>query len=264
MKSVAGVFRDRDDAVRGIGRLLAIGVENSRISFLAPEHPDAQFGAVPVVEGEAPGMGPALGAVVGGASGAALGAAAASLLIPGIGPIAAIGFAAAALIAGAGGAVAGAALGDGMEGRLDEGVPIDELFLYEEALRQGRSVVLAIVPAELADSARAELLDAGAESIDAAREMWWSGLRDTEEREYSAAGGDFSRDEPYYRRGFESALRADLRGGSYDQALDRLRIDHPDCYGQECFRRGYERGGSYGRRMRSGGRTEGGGISGDS
>jgi len=256
MKSVAGVFRDRDDAVRGIGRLLAIGVENGRISFLTPEHPSAQLGAVPVVEGEAPGMGPALGAVVGGASGAALGAAAASLLIPGIGPIAAIGFAAAALVAGAGGAVAGAALGDGMEGRLDEGVPIDELFIYEEALRRGRSVVIAIVPADLAETARVELLDAGAESLDAARETWWSGLRDAEQDDYRAAGGDFSGDEPVYRRGFESALRSDLRGSGYDQALDRLRVDNPDCYGEECFRRGYERGSRYYQRMRSG-ETEG-------
>ena len=35
----------------------------------------------------------------------------------------------------------------------------------------------------------------GAESVDAAREEWWIGLRDAEEAEYTRQGGDFRKDE---------------------------------------------------------------------
>jgi hypothetical protein len=245
MKSIAGVFIERDDAVRGVHRLLAVGVESGAISFLTPDHPPEQVDTVPTSEEEGPGIGSALGAVVGGAAGAALGAAALGLIIPGVGPIAAIGFAAAAMIAGAGGAVAGAAVGDQVDDKAGPGLPVDDLFVYEDALRQGRSVVVALVPDELAESVRSELRDAGAETIDAAREQWWRGLRDAERTHYLGSGGDFERDERNYRRGFESALRSDLRGGSFDGALPKLSADNPDCYGEECFRRGYERGSHY-------------------
>ncbi|MDB5034397.1 MAG: hypothetical protein JWQ98_1638 [Chlorobi bacterium] len=245
MKSIAGVFTSRDDAAKAITRLKAVGIHDDQISFLTPEHPDAQISAVPTTEGEAPGMGSALGAVVGGASGAALGAAAASLLIPGVGPIAAIGFAAISLFGGAGGAVAGAAAGENLESKLDHGLPTDELFVYEDALRHGKSVVLVMSDDDLAEAARTELSAAGAESIDAARSSWWGSLRESEAASYRAAGGDFDRDEPVYRRGFERALDGELRGRSYEESIPRLRSTDADCYEQACFRHGYERGASY-------------------
>ena len=260
MKSIAGVFVSRDDAVRGIHRLLAVGVENGAISFLTPEHPPAQVDEVPTAEEEGPGIGSALGAVIGGAAGAALGAAALSLIIPGVGAVAAIGFAAAALIAGAGGAVAGAAVGDQVDEKVGPGLPVDELFVYEDALRQGRSAVVAIVEDEQAETVREELKDAGAESIDAAREQWWMGLRDAEQRHYLAGGGDFERDERNYRRGFESALRSDLRGTSYERSLPALSEGNPDCYQEDCFRRGYERGARYYSALRDGGGSPSGAL----
>ncbi len=89
------------------------------------------------------------------------------------------------------------------------------------------------------------MAQAGAESIDAARESWWVGLRDAEEAEYSVDGGDFGADEPTFGRGFESALHPRARRRSYDEDAERLR----ECYGAECaepaFRRGYERGRRY-------------------
>ena len=90
---------------------------------------------------------------------------------------------------------------------------------------------------------------AGAESLDAARERWWLGLRSAEEEHYRSKGRDFSIDEQCYRRGFEAALHADLRGKSYNAALDELRAR----YGKECketaFQLGYERGLMYHRRQ---------------
>jgi hypothetical protein len=194
-------------------------------------------------------MGNALGGLVGGAMGAAggmtLGAAAASLLVPGVGPIMAAGIVGAALF-GAGGAAAGMAAGGALEDNIAHGLPHDELFVYEDALRQGRTVVIAQLEndAQIYD-VRAALDAAGAESVDAARESWWVGLRDAEDEDYTGQGRDFKADEPYYRRGFEAALHPRLRGASYAESAESLRERYSDAYEHEAFRRGYERGQSY-------------------
>jgi hypothetical protein len=151
-----------------------------------------------------------------------------------------------AAVLGAGGAATGAAVGGSLEDSMARGLPHDELFVYEDALRRGRSVVVAVADDDArADTARGIISQAGAESVDAAREDWWVGLRDAEEAEYTVDGGDFSVDEPVYRKGFESALHPSGRGRSYDEDAARLR----ECFGAECeegaFRHGYERGRRY-------------------
>ena len=106
-----------------------------------PEASLQQIDAVPTEDGEQPGMGKALGGVIGGAMGlAARPAVVASLLLPGVGAVIAIGLGAGTL--GIGGAVAGAAGGGALEGLLTRGLPKDEIFLYEDALRQGRTVII--------------------------------------------------------------------------------------------------------------------------
>jgi hypothetical protein len=216
---------------------------------LTPGASEEKVNAVATTETEQSGMGKALGGVVGGALGASsgmmLGAAAASLLVPGVGPIMATGILGAALF-GAGGAVAGAAAGDELEEGMADGLPKDELFVYEDALRQGRSVVIALAEDDKQHEQARSILDgAGAESINAAREDWWLGLRDDEEAHYSVDGRDFKTDEPVYRRGFESAQHPKARGKSYEEAGDFVS----SCYGDICneppFRSGYERGQNY-------------------
>src|SRR5258705_4300099 len=105
-------------------------------------------GAVPIDDTEQPGMGAAMGGTVGGAmgvaGGASLGAAAASLLVPGVGPVIAGGILGAALL-GVGGTAAGIAAGGALEKELVSGLPHDELYLYEHALREGNSVVIAFI-----------------------------------------------------------------------------------------------------------------------
>jgi len=248
MKSVAGVFVNRDDAVRAINQLVTMGVESKQINFLTPDHPDAQLNAVPTTEGEQPGMGPALGAVVGGASGAAAGLGLVSLLVPGVGAVAGLGLAAMALF-GAGGALAGAAVGDKVESTLDDGLPRDEIFVYEDALRRGRSVVIVLASDDMEESVRTVLESDGAESVDDAREQWWLGIRDAEEQRYTSAGGDFASDEPVYRRGFESSLHHDYRGRSFDDVQAGLAEKHPECVGDECFQEGFQRGEVYRRKL---------------
>jgi hypothetical protein len=182
---------------------------------------------------------------MGVAGGATLGAAAASLLVPGVGPVLAAGIVGAALL-GAGGAASGAAAGAALERHLADGLPHDELYIYEDALRKGRSVVIAFPEdEESAKTTKGVLSQSGAESIDAAREDWWLGLRDSEEENYKAQGRDFRTDEADYRRGFEAALHAKLRGRTYQEATEELTVFVGEGTSDEAFRRGYERGYAY-------------------
>jgi len=255
MRTVAGIFKTREDANRAVENLRLAGVTNEQITVLAPGATEGQVDrAVPTTETEQPGMGKALGGVVGGAMGAAggatLGAAAASLFIPGVGPVLAAGIIGAALL-GAGGAAAGAAGGGSLEDSMATGLPHDELYVYEDALRQGRTVIIVVADTdEQGDAARSVLGQSGAESLDAARESWWVGMRDAEAEEYTGQGGDFTSDESIYRRGFEASLHPMARNASFDEARANLRERHGDVYDADAFRRGYERGRAYHQELR--------------
>ena len=85
----------------------------------------------------------------------------------------------------------------------------------------------------------------GAESVDAAREEWWIGLRDAEREHYTNQGGNFNLDEAKYRLGFESALHPDCRGKSCEDVSARLKAKHGDDSTAPAFRQGYERGQDY-------------------
>jgi hypothetical protein len=258
MKTVAGIFNSRADAERAIENLRQLGLDDERLNLLTPGETPAQVDAeVPTTDTEQPGMGKALGTAVGGALGVAgglhLGAVAATALIPGVGPVLAIGMIGAVLV-GAGGAVAGSKVGEAVEDNIAPELPHDELYVYEDALRQGKTVVIAAADdAEMAERAQTVLVATGAESIDAARESWWVGLRDDEETEYTGQGSDFKTDEQTYRRGFEAALHPRARGTTYDKSADYLRQCYADACEQPAFRRGYERGQSYHEKLRGGG-----------
>lgn len=241
MRTAAGIFASRKEAELVLEKLKDSGFEEKNILMLLPGRPPKQLETVPTEEAEQPGMGKAIGSVVGGAVGLAAGAMLGSLFLPGVGPV---------LIAGGvglGGALAGGAGGDALENLLARGLPKDELFLYEDALRKGRSVVIALSSDdEKLESARRIMAVTGAESIDAAREQWWIGLRDAEAAQYDAAGeGAFSRDEAIYRTGFEAALNPEFRGTSFSAAQTHLRERFPTAWNQEAFRRGYLRGQNY-------------------
>lgn len=248
MEIVTGVFNSRSDAEQVVNQLTSLGVSEERIGLITPDSKtDQRKTSIPVTDSEDSGMGRAMGAAVGGgvgaAGGATLGLAAASLAVPGIGPVIAFGVAGAALL-GLVGAAAGSAIGDQMEEELGEGVPHEDVFMYEDALRHGRSVVIANVEDDQGDRAREIIKNAGAEDIDALREHWWSELRDEERAHYQRDGRDFDRDEATYRQGFQAALHPRHRGKAYTECENDLRT----AYGPEldtCFREGYERGQAY-------------------
>jgi hypothetical protein len=253
MEAVVGILNTKADAERTVERLRGFGIDDVRLNLLTPESPHADIADVPTTETEQPGMGAAMGGVVGGALGAAggmtLGASVASLLVPGVGPVIAIGLAAAALL-GAGGAAAGALAGQSLEESVDTGLPVDELFVYEHELRHGRSVLIVLAEGDPeADQVQAILREEGAESVDGARERWWVGLRDAEKEVYSHRYDNFDEQEEAYRRGFEAALHPSLRKMPFDKAADRVRHTHPDVYDSDSFRYGYDRGHEHYRRL---------------
>src|SRR5262245_37409671 len=220
MKSVVGIFKSRSAGEAVLERLRAIGIEDDKVSLLTPAEHDVS--RIPTTETEQPGMGAALGGVVGGAigagSGMAIGASVASLLVPGVGLVMATGVVGAVLLA-AGGATGGAIAGEAFEDAMSNGLPVDELFVYEHALKQGRTVVIAFAKDDAqASLARKIMQSAGAESIDGARHRWWVGLRDVESEEYSGDEAEFESNEHAYRRGFETALHPAVRGRSFDQS----------------------------------------------
>jgi hypothetical protein len=253
MEVVTGVFESRADAERAVNQLRSLGISQDKIGLITPDsRPENVEQGVPVTDTEEPGMGRAMGAAVGGAMGAAggatLGLAAATLAIPGVGPVIAFGIVGAALL-GTVGAAAGAAVGDTIEEQLGEGVPHEDVFLYEDALRHGHSILIAYIDDDRAGRAREVIKDAGAADIEALRERWWAELRDDERNYYHNDQRDFDRDEPSYRRGFQAALDPRRRGKGYADVEDELRT----AYGTELdtgFREGYERGLAYHSRYR--------------
>ena len=249
MQTVVGIFTAQAVAEHVAEQLCRLGIAREQIHFLIPGTSLDQSEQVPTSETEQPGMGPALGSVVGGAFGASSGmmtATVLSVLVPGIGPVTAIGLGALGLLGLIGGAVAGALAGGALEETLASGLPKDELYVYKDALRRGRTVLIALVEDAIqAAAARVALEQAGAESLDAARAQWWVGTRDAEAEAYHATGGDFAKDEDVYRRGFEAALRTEVAGKPYSEVVEYVRGRDADVYDTEAYRRGYERGRAY-------------------
>jgi len=252
MKTVTAVFRTRVDAERTLDQLQATGTPRDHMTLLTPERVKEELQAVPTVASEQPGMGKVMGAVLGGAAGLSSGPLAVAAIIPGVGHVLAIGLLGGAVLAAAGVGV-GAVAGEKIENSMTAGLPEDELFVYEDALRHGRSVVLVLAEDDKQANRIRTLLEVeGAETIDAAREQWWIGLRSAEEEHYKAAGRTFSEDEKFYRMGFESALHARTRCKEYDQVLAEmtaqiveLQKQYPGISLADPFSRGYERGRDY-------------------
>jgi hypothetical protein len=250
MEIITSVFELRTKAEEAIRRLQEIGIPKKRMSLLTPgTDPAAIEERVPITDTEGVGLGKAMGGAVGGglgaAGGATLGLAAASLVVPGVGPVIAFGVLGAALL-GVGGAVAGAAVGETIEEELGEGLPHEDLYVYEDTLRHGKSLVIAYVENEdQAEKAHEILEGAGAEDLDELRENWWQELRDEEKAHYQHDSRDFERDELSYRRGFQAALHAERRGKSYAQVEQGLRSTYGDSALDTAFRHGYERGRAY-------------------
>ena len=244
MDAVTGVFKSQEEAENAINELRSLGITDKRIGIVRPgTAPERLEAGVPVSDTEEPGMGRTMGAAVGGGIGAAGGATAglavASLIVPGIGPLLAFGMVGAALL-GTVGAAAGSAVGDTVEEELGEGIPHEDVYLYEDALRHGHTVLIAYAnEGDQADRMEEIMRAAGAEDLDVLRENWWQELREGERSHY---GDDFDQDEESYRRGYTAALHPSRRGRAYSEAEEELRTEYANTVLDRPFQSGYERG----------------------
>jgi len=139
METAIGVFSSRDHAEEAVKELRQQGVPEQSLVYLTRSENEAksigkEFGAY-------------VGGFVGGAAGMTSGVVAATLLLPGIGPVFALGFGAAALLglAGAGaGATVGSAAGHDAQAPQptpDETCP-DDVAFFREVLKEGRSLIV--------------------------------------------------------------------------------------------------------------------------
>jgi hypothetical protein len=251
MEAITGVFETRSAAERALNAVHQAGIPCDKITLLVPgtvDQVEKEVQSIPTDTTEQPGMGKAVGGLLGGGVGLT-GGAVLMALVPGLGPVTALGLLGAAIL-GAAGATVGATAGGRIEKSSFEGLPEDEIFVYEDALRRGRSVIIALADEEPSASSLREVMKReGAESVDAAREQWWTGLRSGEESHYTNSGKHFSNDEKFYRLGFEAALHARTRCMEFDQvsaamdaALEDVERKHPGEKVEEPFTRGYQRG----------------------
>jgi len=250
LEAITGVFNTQAEAEKTLRDLRDSGLHVDRTTLLTPGS-NAKIAAemqdVPQDSSEQPGMGGAMGALLGGSVGFA-GGSVLLALVPGLGPVTAVGLLGASILAAAG-ATLGLTAGNKVERAMSDGIPEDEIFVYEDALRKGRSVVIALTDDSKSTAKIREILSRNrAESIDAAREQWWIGLRSAEEGRY-AVPHKFAADEQFFRLGFEASMHARTRCMEFDQilgemnaALEDVKAQYPGVNVEEPFLAGYQRG----------------------
>jgi len=155
METAIGVFASRDNAEEAVKELRERSVPEESIVFLTRSENEAKTVAKEV--------GAFVGGFVGGAAGMTTGVVAATLLLPGVGTVFALGFGAAALLglagAGAGATVSSAAVqdADAPQPTAAEKCSEDVAF-FREVLKEGRSLIVVRTESkELATSACAVL-----------------------------------------------------------------------------------------------------------
>ena len=157
METAIGVFTSRDHAEKAVKELLERGIPEESIVFLTLSENEAKTIAKE--------LGAFVGGFVGGAAGITTGVLA-SVLLPGIGTVFALGIGAAALLTGAG-AGAGAGTAVGSVATTDAHAPkpttpeksAEDAAFFREVLKEGRSLIVVRTESkELATSA-CEVLD---------------------------------------------------------------------------------------------------------
>ncbi|PYT28259.1 MAG: hypothetical protein DMG57_15490 [Acidobacteria bacterium] len=182
MEPVVGVFASRNNAEESAERLRQTGLK--QITLLTPSDLESKVQTVRTEDMERRGMGTALGGLVGAALGlaAGVGIGAVSAAVPSSGAIPQL---LGAAIFGVAGAAAGIAAGRALESTFCDGLPKDELCICEDAVRQGRFVLIAFTDrAHKASTVRGVMARSGAASLDAARGRWRFGRRPFDEVTY--------------------------------------------------------------------------------
>lgn len=159
MESIVGVFKSVSSAEHAAEELRERGISEQSMTLLSNQAPtrgdvgrgdvrranENEIQHVPTQEvkneGSGKEVGANLGAWIGGSAGFAAGATAATLMVPGLGAIFAIGAGAAALL-GLTGAAAGTKIGEVAEKEATAGIEKNDADFYRELLRRGHSVLV--------------------------------------------------------------------------------------------------------------------------
>jgi len=156
METAIGVFASRDRAEEAVRELQQRGVPEESVVFLTRSENEAkniakEFGAY-------------VGGFVGGAAGMTTGVVAASLLLPGIGTVFALGFGAAALL-GLAGSEAGSKMGSAAAHDPTAPVPTptedcaQDVAFFREVLKEGRSLIVVRTESQELATAACGVLD---------------------------------------------------------------------------------------------------------
>ncbi len=156
METAIGVFSARDHAEKAVRELREQGVPEQSIVFLTRSESEAktiakEFGAT-------------VGGFLGGATGMSAGVVAATLLLPGVGPIFALGFGAAALL-GLAGAGAGASVGSAASSATADAQPTaedkcaEDVGFFREVLKEGRSLIVVRTESQQIANSACAILD---------------------------------------------------------------------------------------------------------
>jgi len=162
--TLVGVFEDRTQAERAIDELHRAGFTDEQIGF-AERDQDGSSDVHVDDRGSNAGQGAVGGALAGAGIGGLI-AAAASLLVPGFGPVLAGGILATTI----GGAAVGAAAGGILGGLIGAGVPEEEARYYEGEFNTGR-VLVTVRPGDRYDEAREILYRHGGYDMERSRSM---------------------------------------------------------------------------------------------
>jgi anti-sigma B factor antagonist len=156
METAIGVFATRDRAEEAVKELRHHGMPEQSIVFLTRSESEAKSVAKE--------LGAYVGGFVGGAAGMTTGVVAATLLLPGIGAVFALGFGAAALLGLAG---AGAGSTVGATAAHDSSAPLptpaeacaEDVAFFREVLKEGRSLIVVRTESPQLATAACAVLD---------------------------------------------------------------------------------------------------------
>jgi len=156
METAIGVFSSRDRAEQAVKELRKEGIPEEAIVFLTRSESE--------VRSSGKEFGATVGGFAGGAAGMSAGVVAATLLLPGIGTVFALGFGAAALL-GLAGAGAGAAVGSAATSDANAPQPTpddkcsEDVAFFRETLKAGRSLVVVRTESQQTATSACAILD---------------------------------------------------------------------------------------------------------
>jgi hypothetical protein len=147
--ALVSVFEDRAQAARALEDLERAGFKADDFGLVIRGAEDVRGGMITDAAGTKDAKGAATGAAAGAGVGAVLGAAA-SLLLPGIGPVVALGI----FTMAAGGAVAGTAVGGILGAMAGLGISEEEARFYENEFKSGRAIVAVKAGGRVSEAAK--------------------------------------------------------------------------------------------------------------